>query len=73
MSQSFQPGWVDAVCEGAKSPDEQTRAKALGVKPRRNFRVIAADVEKSRARGSRRGAGSRYALRNLPPITEEDE
>lgn len=71
MSQ-FQPGWVDAVCHGATSPDEQTRAKALGVKPRRCFRVDSADVQKSRARGSRKGPASRYALKNLPPITEDE-
>ena len=72
MSQQFPPGWVDALCHAVKQPDEQVRAKALGQTPRRNFRVVAADVEKSRARGSRRGASSRYGLKNLPPITEDE-
>lgn len=71
MSQ-FQPGWADEMGRGASSPDEQTRATALGVKPRRCFRVVAADVEKSRRRGSSRGPASRYALKNLPPIEEEE-
>lgn len=71
MSQ-FTPGWVDAIAQGAKSPDEETRAKALGVKPRRCFRVAAADVEQSRRKGSRRGTASRYALKNLLPIEEDD-
>lgn len=72
MSQFF-PGWVDSLASAVKSRDEETRAKALGVKPRRNFRVVAADVEQSRRRGSRRGPASRYALKNYQPVTEEDE
>jgi hypothetical protein len=71
MSQQFPPGWADAAGRGASSPDEQTRAKALGVTPRRCFRVSQADVSASRARGSRRGPRTRYALKNLPPIEEE--
>lgn len=41
-------------------------------KPRRSYRVSAADTERSRRRGLRRGNASRWALRGLPPI-EEDE
>ncbi len=36
--------------------------------PKRAFRVSQADVERSRKRGSSRGARSRFALRSLPPI-----
>ena len=56
MSQPTTPEW----CEPPK--DE----------PRRCFRFRQEDKRKSRERGSRRGNASRYALRNLPPI-EEDE
>ena len=40
--------------------------------PKRCFRVSAADTARSRRRGSRLGLASRYALRNLPPLEEEE-
>jgi hypothetical protein len=60
MSQPLQPGW----CDQAK--------KAGGTEePKRCFRVRQADVEASRKRGSAKGARSRFALRNLPPVDDE--
>lgn len=70
MSQQFPPGWTDAV-RGAASKDEATRAKALGVEPRKCFRVSESRKADSRKRGSQRGVASRYALKNLPPIDED--
>jgi len=70
MSQQFPPGWTDAV-RGAASPDEATRAKALGVEPRKCFRIDEGRISESRRRGSRRGAAGRHALKNLPPIEED--
>jgi hypothetical protein len=72
MSQQFPPGWVDAIAQGVKSGDEKTRAEALGVQPRRCFRLSNEAYKRSRQRGSQRGYQTRYGLRNLPPI-EEDE
>jgi hypothetical protein len=72
MSQSFMPGWVDAIRAEVESKDEVKRSEALGCKPRRCFRVAPADRRASYRRGSARGPASRFALKNLPPI-EEDE
>lgn len=72
MSQSLLPGWVDAISAEVKSKDEVKRSEALGHKPRKCFRVSPVDRERSYRRGSARGPASRFALKNLPPI-EEDE
>lgn len=72
MSQPLPPGWTDGVRLGAASPDEATRAKALGVEPRRCYRVDGERKSQSRKRGSQRGVASRYALKNLPPIESDD-
>jgi hypothetical protein len=56
MSQPTTPEW----CEPPK--DE----------PRRCFRFSQQDVNRSRSKGQKKGIVSRYALRNLPPV-EEDE
>jgi hypothetical protein len=72
MSQAFTPGWVDAVCHAVSTKDEATRSEALGLKPRRCFRSSGDEFQKSRSRGSRRGPASRYALKNLPPVDEEE-
>ncbi len=71
MSQQLPPGWTDAFTRGVSSPDEATRAEALGVQPRRCFRVSEADTARSAARGRRRGYRSRWALKALPPVKEE--
>jgi len=60
MSQPLQPGWCDEVA--VTSAEERKRC----------FRVSQDALAASRKRGSQRGARSRYALKNLPPI-EEDE
>ena len=39
----------------------------------RCFRRSEADMQASRRRGGRRGHMSRYGLRNLPPLDEEEE
>lgn len=59
MSQPLQPGWCDQAM------------KAGGTETKRAFRVRQADVEASRKRGSAKGARSRYALKNLPPVDDE--
>ena len=41
-------------------------------KPKRCFRYYQEARKESRSRGSRRGSASRWALKSLPPI-EEDE
>ncbi len=40
--------------------------------PKRRYTICPAAFERSRRRGSRRGLASRYALRSLPPIEEEE-
>lgn len=40
--------------------------------PPRTTRDFKRDTQESRLRGARRGNANRYALRNLPPL-EEDE
>lgn len=55
----LKPGWCDEV---AKQEPEKKRC----------FRFAQDAWAASRKRGSERGARSRYALKNLPPI-EEDE
>ncbi len=55
----LKPGWADEVAK--KEPE-----------PKRCFRFYQDAWAASRKRGSERGARSRYALKNLPPI-EEDE
>lgn len=58
MSQPLIPGWCDDI---ARAPEE----------PKRAFRFSQADVAASRKRGSQKGARNRYALKNLPPVTDE--
>jgi hypothetical protein len=72
MSQALLPGWAEELGRRASSPDEATRAEALGVQPRRCFRVSDADTLASRRRGQRKGTRSRHGLKSLPPL-EEDE
>ncbi len=59
MSEELRVGW----CEY----DPQVKPE-----PQRCFRVSEADRQKSRVRGAKRGNASRFALKNLPPIDEED-
>lgn len=59
MSQPIQPGWCDEVA-------------AASEEPKRCFRVSQDALAASRKRGSIRGARSRYALKNLPPIDEDE-
>lgn len=59
MSEELRPGW----CE------HDPKAKP---EPQRCFRVSEDARQKSRLRGARRGNASRFALKNLPPIDEED-
>lgn len=73
MSQQFPPGWVDAICHGVKTGDEQVRSKALGLKPRRCFRLSNEAFTESRKRGSARGHQTRYGLKGLPPLETVDE
>jgi hypothetical protein len=73
VSQQFPPGWVDAICQGVKSGDEKTRAKALGVTPRRCFRISDQAFTASRKRGSARGHMTRYGLKGLPPVEGDEE
>lgn len=72
MSQQLPPGWVDAISHAVASGDEKTRSEALGVRARRCFRFNSEDVARSRKRGTARGQGGRWVLKNLPPI-EDDE
>jgi hypothetical protein len=72
MSQQFPPGWVDALAPAVKSGDEKTRAEALGVKPRRCFRISNDAFTASRKRGSARGHVTRYGLKGLPPVEKEE-
>jgi hypothetical protein len=53
------PGWVDAIAKGVASKDEAERAEALGLKPRRNFRIDRARQRESAARGGRLGRRTR--------------
>ena len=48
-------------------------AEKIEQKPRKCYRVRQADVIRSRARGRRRGNASRWALKNLPPLAEDNE
>ncbi len=52
--------------------ERQPAPKAPQPEPKRCFRVSAVDTARSRRRGSRLGLASRYALRNLPPLEEEE-
>jgi hypothetical protein len=49
------PGWADAIAKGVASKSEPERAEALGVKPRRNFKIDRARQRESAARGGRLG------------------
>lgn len=53
------PGWVEAVGKAAASKDETERAEALGLKPRRNFRIDRKRRSESAARGGKLGRRAR--------------
>lgn len=53
------PGWAETLGKAAASKDEQERAKALGLKPRRCFRINRAAQKESAARGGRLGRRNR--------------
>lgn len=57
MSQQLPPRWADPP------PKPQTQ---------RSFRIDEGAHQDARSRGGRRGTASRFALRNLPPIDEDD-
>jgi hypothetical protein len=57
MSQPLQPGWPDKP-----APEE----------PKPAFRFSEDARQTSRLRGGQRGMRSRYGLRNLPPIDEDN-
>lgn len=57
MSQPTTPDWCHPP------PKDETK---------RCFRFSQEERQRSRSKGSKKGNASRYALRNLPPI-EEDE
>jgi hypothetical protein len=53
------PGWADALGRAAASKDEKERAAALGLEPRRNFRIDRKRRSESAARGGKLGRRSR--------------
>lgn len=67
----LEPGWCDRIAPAVASTDEHTRATALGVTPRRNFRIDPKRRAASAARGGQLGAISKAARRKL--AAQEDE
>lgn len=56
---TFTPGWADEIGKALASKDEQERATAMGVQPRRCFRINTKARAESAARGGRLGHKSR--------------
>lgn len=52
-------GWAETLGKGLASKDEQERAAAMGVDPRRCFRINRAAQKESAARGGILGHKSR--------------
>lgn len=63
------PGWCESFGKALAERDEQKRAAALGVEPRRNFRIDKARMAASAAKGARKGAISKARARAV----KEDE
>jgi hypothetical protein len=57
---SFQPGWADTIGKALASKDETERAEAVGLTPRRNFRIDRKRQAESAARGGRLGRRKRH-------------
>jgi hypothetical protein len=68
---AFQPGWVDRIAPAVATKEEHTRATAMGLVPRRNFRIDRARRAASAALGGQRGAVTKAARRKL--AAQEDE
>lgn len=65
MLMKLEPGWVDRIAPAVSSKDERTRATAMGLTPRRNFRIDPKRRAASAALGGQRGAISKAARRKL--------
>lgn len=66
MSNNLGPYWADTIAAAVKTGDENTRAEALGCKPRKRFRINSARLLDSAAKGGRIGGQVRknkYAKR----------
>ena len=63
------PGWCESFGKALAERDEQKRAAALGVTPRRNFRIDRVRQAASAAKGGRNGAISKERAR---AVTEEE-
>ncbi len=72
MSQALAPGWTEAFTRAVSSPDEATRAEALGMRPRKCLRTPESRTLLSRQNGNRQSQLTRSAQRHLPPIDEEE-
>lgn len=59
----LKPGWADLLAPAVKTGDEATRAEALGVKPRRNFRIDRTRMADSARRGGQLGRKSQWGTK----------
>lgn len=65
------PGWCESFGKALAERDEQKRAAALGVAPRRNFRIDRVRMAASAAKGGRKGAVSKARARAAAEESEK--
>lgn len=59
MSSNLGPYWADSIAAAVRTGDEKERADALGVAPRKRFRINPARLLDSAAKGGRIGGSRR--------------
>lgn len=59
MSNNLGPYWADSIAAAVRTGDEKERAAALGVAPRKRFRINSARLLDSAAKGGRIGGSRR--------------
>jgi hypothetical protein len=61
----LEPGWCDRIAPDLSEKDEPRRASALGLEPRRDFRIDRKRRAASASLGGRKGAVTKAARRKL--------